>query len=538
MIDGVIVALRLLNSAGAAPQILFGQLPEGQPLEALHALCTDKTGIRKIGDRLCVTLPETVGLEDTSKASWIVWLFDHVPPVTELPGIIEQLRTHSAGFSAPSNNNEASDEPLALNLALKQLNGATRRNASALLQVAVNVCVEAGLCENAIAAQTQGGKVVRLEVSDQNLAPITGEMKFLLQSRMTADPTSEVIDRQNFDEASLDASLVADMAKSDGLMLDLPCKDEDGFAFILLGPAKNCDAEIASLRDLLSVVLNRKKRSGLRAKIMRYGGIAAAVALVVWLLLPAPIRITATALSQPAHAYSVALPFEAFVEQIFVQVGDQVDEGDVIAQFRSPALEERREEMVLQTETEKIAAQAALSANDYGAYVLAEQRIATNERQVAHLEARIDRLEVKAPHSGRIIAAMGREIIGAFVPPGEAIATVQPRANFNLRLSVGRVDAAQLRPGQTGDVWFRGISGQVWPLVITAPAMQEVDPNTGEDRLIFMARVEGDTQDDLFVGLAGFANIETGQAMRVKVMGRYVTEYLRMKAWTWFDLRF
>lgn len=534
VIDGVLTILRLYQAQDVSPDYLYAGLPEGLTIDALRKLCSDKTGIRKMGERLCVTLPET----GQNGASWIVWLFDHVPGVTELPGLVDKLKALSAGFARPQISAETVDRADAVSLALKQLAGATRRNEAALMQLAANVCVEAGLCDAVALARIREGKVQRIELSDQKLSSIADEIRFLLRERIADDASSEVVHRDSFAEENFDSALLSEMAESDSLLLDVPGKAEDSFGFILFSPAKEVATEIAGIRDLLTVLLARKKRTGLRAKVMRYAMIGAAAALVIWLLLPAPLRITATAISQPAQARSLALPFEVFLEEMHVRVGDQLTVGDPVARFRSPALEERRAEMALQTETEKIGAQAALSANDYGAYVLAEQRIATNERQLSHIEDRLAQLQVVAPENGRVIAAMGREIIGAFVPPGESIVTLQPEASFNLRLSVGRVDAPLLKLGQTGDVWFRGISGRTWPLTITAPAMQETNANTGQTELIFSARLEGDDQEDLFVGLAGFANIETGRAMRAKVLGRYITEYLRMKAWTWFDLRF
>ena len=536
MIDGVIVVLRLQKTEDVKPQILFGAIPADQTIEALQALCGDKTGIRKTGTRLCVTMPENQ--TDGPLGSWVVWLFDHVPVVTELPEILKKLKTLSAGFAAPQSTADPEQATLALTLALKQLHGATRRNSSALLQVAANVCVEADLCNNAAVARVQDGKIIRMEMSDQNLRLFSDEMRFLIRSRLTDDPISEVIKRDEFADTDLDPALLAEMAQSDAILLDLPAQAEDGFAFILFAPTKTAAAEIEGIRDLLAAILKPRRRSGLRAKIIRYGMMVAALALVVWLLLPAPLRITATAMSQPAQALSLALPFEVFLEEMHVQIGDQLQAGDLIAEFRSPVLEERREEVALQGEIEKITAQTALAANDYGAFVLAEQRISTNERQLKHIDARLSRLTVTASESGRVISAMGREIIGAFVPPGESIIVLQPKATFKLRLTVGRIDAPLLKPGQRGEVWFRGISAQTWPLVIEAPAMQKQTETGADGDLVFMAKLEGTGQEQLFVGLAGFANIETGQAMRAKVLGRYVIEYVRMKAWTWFDLRF
>jgi hypothetical protein len=114
---------------------------------------------------------------------------------------------------------------------------------------------------------------------------------------------------------------------------------------------------------------------------------------------------------------------------------------------------------------------------------------------------------------------------------------IQPDARFVSTLTVARVDAPLLRTGQTGSLWFRGISGQTWDFEIISAPMQRSDPTTREETLVVQARITGDDQSRLFAGLAGFARIETGQTIRIAALTRYAREYLRMKLWTWFDFQ-
>jgi hypothetical protein len=100
------------------------------------------------------------------------------------------------------------------------------------------------------------------------------------------------------------------------------------------------------------------------------------------------------------------------------------------------------------------------------------------------------------------------------------------------------VDAALLKPGQTGEVWFRGIPRQTWPFETRTPVTKTVNPANAEESLTLRGELIGENQETLFAGLSGFGKIDVGKEMRAKVYGRYVIEFLRTKAWTWFDLRF
>jgi hypothetical protein len=141
------------------------------------------------------------------------------------------------------------------------------------------------------------------------------------------------------------------------------------------------------------------------------------------------------------------------------------------------------------------------------------------------------KLDLRAPISGRVVQVLGSEVAGNYQATGETLAMIQPDARFVSTLTVARVDAPLLRTGQTGSLWFRGISGQTWDFEIISAPMQRSDPTTREETLVVQARITGDDQSRLF------ARIETGQTIRVAALTRYAREYLRMKLWTWFDFQ-
>ena len=143
-----------------------------------------------------------------------------------------------------------------------------------------------------------------------------------------------------------------------------------------------------------------------------------------------------------------------------------------------------------------------------------------------------------APVSGRIVQSIAGDGLGGFHQLGEAIAMIQPSAQFSVLLTVSRVDAPLLQPGQTGEVWFRGMPRQIWTLETRTPVTVTVNPASTEESLTLRADLTSGNQETLVAGLSGFGKIDVGQDMRAKVFGRYVIEFLRTKAWTWFDLRF
>ncbi|MBK5924761.1 hypothetical protein CCR90_13475 [Rhodovulum sulfidophilum] len=518
---------------------LFGALPEDIAQETLETLKGEKPVIRRLGDRLLALVPV---MRAGTAAGHAVWLFDRVPPVTELPALLEELRGLSAAFApAAVEGDAAPGKQLALPIALSRLGEGTKLKADGVAATVADACVEAGICSAALVVPCTASDglagVGRVSASDRGFDAHADEIRQIVASyRPEADrrPDPRRIAAADLDEAVFDAALIGEMLGAGALLLDLPPRGQAGTALILLDPAPGAD--VAGLADLVSVASRRPSGRGRsrRAKVLRGGMAAIGVALAVWLALPAPLRITATALSGASHAQSVALPFEAFIREMRVEVGHHVEKGDLIAVFTAPDLEEKAAQADLQLSIEQVNAQAALSQNDYGAYVMSEQKQQALRRQIDQLGRRIEQLRVAAPVSGQVIATLGSGVSGRHVPTGTEIVAIQPDDDFNVALTVSRVDAPLVAQGQSGEVYFRGLAGRTWPLTVTTPVAVTRDMETETEHLTAWAHIDAPGEGRLFVGLSGFAKVEVGRTVRAYAYSRYVLEFLKVKAWTWF----
>lgn len=556
-------AVLCISQAGVA-RLVRGALPDELTVESITALREAKPVIRRVGARLLVVLPVA--------GQHVAWLLSAVPAVTDLPPLIERLQelspeclreaapeeipvqqvlgaislgTAEPGFA--SGQSAAARAALArvaspALIALEHMAGAEKMNPGAAAQVVADACVEAGIARAAIVALCDGREgttgVGLLRVSDRMLDPVAEEIRQIIASYRPQPGGRQQplrVRAEDLDETALDAALLARMTGAAELLLDLPAKGFEGVAVQLVDPS--ADADTSGLADLVQVAGRRrnKARRTLRARIIKGTALAAALVAAVWLVLPAPLIVTATALSQPAQATTVNLPFDAYLRQMNVEVGQSVEPGQVIARFAAPELEEQVAQAELQIAIEKTNAQAALAENDYGAYVLSEQRQDAQQRQLDQLRGRLDQLEVRSPISGRVISAVGNNVMGRFLPTGEAIATLQPDDAFAVSVSVTRVDAPLLKPGLRGEVYFRGLSDQSWPLVLETP-VAIVQGEQGGQQLSAWARLEKPGNGQLIVGLTGFARLQAGETMRIRALSRYVVEWVKVKTWQYLGL--
>ena len=119
------------------------------------------------------------------------------------------------------------------------------------------------------------------------------------------------------------------MMEAGELLLDLPGVGHEAPAILLIDPSP--EADTAGLAELVTVAGRRpsKARRSARARVLKGAALAFALAGLVWLALPAPLIVTASALSQPAQARAVTLPFDAYLREMRVEVGEAVDAGEV-----------------------------------------------------------------------------------------------------------------------------------------------------------------------------------------------------------------
>ena len=518
-----------LPSGDAPPEPVFGALPAEVTVAALLAMRGGKPSARKEGGKLVIVVPVA--------EAWRAWVFDHVPPVTELAGLIE--RVEGLTRAMPSSAAPAAEKLRAVPVLLERFARAGRLRRKGVLQSLVDGIAETEAARAAIAFPVGRRRLGRMTYSDRTLAPRGDELRALARQARAAGTSPLIARAGDLEEDALDAALLAKAFEADTVAIDLPPLNAKGYGLALIDPAPGAEAEMGALRDMVSLSLRDRTKAPapMALRFRRMAALAGFAALVAYLAWPAPRVVTATGLSQPAEAVSVALHFDAFLAGMRVAVGQEVAEGDLLADFLAPDLEERRSETALQIAVEEVAAQSALAQNDYGAFVLAEQRIAAQQRRLDNLEARLERLGLRAPVSGTVVDAMGRGTSGAFIPTGQQVALIQEDARFALTLNVLRVDAPMISEGQRGEVYFRGISGESFDFRVTTPVMIERNPDTGEERLTARAVIETEDQSRLLAGLSGYARLEAGTAPRGLSFARYAIEYVKVKAWTLLGLR-
>jgi HlyD family secretion protein len=214
------------------------------------------------------------------------------------------------------------------------------------------------------------------------------------------------------------------------------------------------------------------------------------------------------------------------IEAIYVEAGDRVKKGQVLARLDvsvlepqvanlQASLEESRAEADLaQAEyhrAEAVGASGALSAEETqrrkSSAITAEAKVKVAAALLAEAQARLAHAEVRAPADGKILTR-NVEVGQTATPGGEALFRLSEGGEIELRGQVSEQDLPSLKVGQTVTVHLTGSSQTYSGKVRLLGAV--IDPQTR----LGMARVALEPNDNLRPGAFARAEVTVSDAER------------------------
>lgn len=502
---------------------LFG----GEFGDALSALIPDlrstKLASAPLGAGIAVSVP-------LDRDRWCLWAFGVVPPVRELQPTFDVLKRLSGSLGVGSGL-RASDSEI-FQLRLKAVLGSISEEPLPRRRW-VRACYVAGKLATALVeddaavglalAHLSSGKVKQLWVSDNRFEVARDELRVLIGATI----------RKEEDAGSLDRKLVAERLGVANLTFDLP-ENDDGYAVVVIGPKRSENLIIGLMRELiaLAIPVHRPQHKW----CARYAAVVAFVAALGWLALPAPIHLTVPGVLLPDDVYGVPLTTESTLQEMRVGVGDLVQQGEVIALFRSARLEEQKTQSELEVTMEALNAESSLAEGNFGAFQIAEKRLQIARARLEQIESQITGLLVRASHDGRVVSALSKSDNGRLLPLGTEIARIQRGNAFLVRLTPTRLDANLLHVGMEGVMYVRGVQGANPDVSLISPPYIPVGSREEETNLIALGQLRAGADLPLISGMSGYARLQGPETIRFLALTRNLREFIRVKAWYYLGL--
>ncbi len=258
-------------------------------------------------------------------------------------------------------------------------------------------------------------------------------------------------------------------------------------------------------------------------------GIVGALVLAFLLFGHLPYRVEAPFILKSDDLAYVPAPFEGYIDEVYVDVGDAVEKGDLLLTLdtRELLLEEAAAiagEIRYTREAEKARAENKL----------AEMRIARamQEQATARLKLvqhKLAHSRLLAPFEGVVAEGELKELLGAPVRKGDVLFKVARLDTLYAELDVDERDVHEIPQGATGHIAFVSRPEKKFPVTVS-----RVDPvaTVKDEGNVFAVRAEPGAPDPWWrPGMSGVAKIDVGDRNVLWILTHRTVDFLQIFLW-------
>lgn len=302
----------------------------------------------------------------------------------------------------------------------------------------------------------------------------------------------------------------------------------------LLGPILDIkrrarDSWLEEARELIGRQLQRLRGPGHTE--FKATAIGCLGALMLLLFMNCSYRVTAEATLEGRVQRAIVAGVDGFISEANVRAGDLLVAGQILGRLddRDLLLEHRNwtgKRDQLAKEHRK-----ALALHDRSQVSFLSAKLDQANAELALVAAQLERTHLVAPFDGVVVKGDLSQSLGSPVERGELLFEIAPLDGYRIILEVDQADIAEPQPGQQGQLALTALPGQTLPLTV-----KRITPvSIAEDgRNYFRVEAHLDQPvDGLRPGMEGVAKIEVGQRRLAWIWTHGLTDWLRLKTWTW-----
>ncbi len=189
------------------------------------------------------------------------------------------------------------------------------------------------------------------------------------------------------------------------------------------------------------------------------------------LLIPLPLPRSATFIVEPHKVQHVYTAVPGFLEEVFVQPGEHVEQGQLLVRLSNPEKEDRYRELLAEKKVQEQRVQTFLALDDPAQRALAEQKVEDLEKQIAEYERQLAELEIRAPIAGTVVepprqreatleqletrlsswdgTPLDRKNIGCYLQERTHLLSIAPDDRFQAILLIDQGDRNDVEVGKT-----------------------------------------------------------------------------------------
>jgi RND family efflux transporter MFP subunit len=257
---------------------------------------------------------------------------------------------------------------------------------------------------------------------------------------------------------------------------------------------------------------------------------AVLVALGILAFARGEFRVAGDAALEGSLRRVMTAPYDGYIASASARAGDLVKKDAVIAVLDDRDLRLERIRWASQQAQYARQLQEAAAKHERGQMQILQAQLAQAEAQGQLLDEQLRRARLSAPFDGLIVSGDLSQSVGGAVRKGDTLFELTPLSGFRVVVQVDESDIAAVAPGQKGTLLLAAITGQSFPITVTA-VTPVARAQEGRNAFRVEAVLEG-PGERLRPGMEGVAKIETGSRNLLWIWTHRFTNWLRLRLWS------
>ena len=268
-------------------------------------------------------------------------------------------------------------------------------------------------------------------------------------------------------------------------------------------------------------------RSGLKA-----AALVVSAALLYALVAKWDYRVSANGQLATDSTRIVSAQFDGRIEEARVTAGDSVQADQILAVFDTRELQQQETDARAELKRFNAEADKARAASALAELEVASARAAQSQARLSRVLDQLAQAQHRAPFDGVVVEGERKELQGAPARKGDRLYRLARVEGLYATLQVNERDAAQVRPGATGELALVSRPDQRIPLRVLA--VIPVAQTRGAEGNQFLVRAELLQAAEPWwrPGMSGSARIDAGERQVAWILTHRLIDTLRL-AWWW-----
>lgn len=188
---------------------------------------------------------------------------------------------------------------------------------------------------------------------------------------------------------------------------------------------------------------------------------------VLIMLIPVPHRVAGSVILEPTIRRFVNAPFDGILKKTFHLSGDQVKNGELLAELDGKEIEWQLSGLKAEKSRAQKQKDVSAAARDTSAVQITQLEIERIDAQLDLLEHRLANLQIKSPLDGIVISGDLKRVEGSPLNKGHVLFEIAPLDNMLIQMAISVDDISYVSPNLILSIILDAYPNEIFEQTIT-----------------------------------------------------------------------